>query len=419
LIGGSGFGGIGITGAGSDNNIVAGNFIGIDAVGTGAIGNGNRGVDISGGAQHNRIGASADGLHDTAERNIISQNTWAGIGIYNAGTSFNVVAGNWIGVDVSGSIPLPNGKGGIDIFGGATSNTVGGLAPGAGNVIAFNAQHGVNVVDAATTANSILGNSIFGNFGLGIDIGPIGFNPNDLAPTPDADIGPNNLQNVPEISYATRDAGQLKVKYNVPSDPANSTYPIRVEFFLADANGQGKTYLGFDTFLASDFTSGGKTVTLATAAPIKVFDKIVATATDSLTTADDSPPANTSEFSPTTTIVSPWQNPGHLRWDVTDDTFVAPDDVITVINYINAHGSGPVPNDAKNQTPFVDVDGDNFVAAADVIDIINYINAGKQQGGEAESSSLTPSATSPADDPSALLALIAADTAAQAIRKRK
>jgi CSLREA domain-containing protein len=424
LIGASGFGGIGIVGAGSDNNVVAGNFIGIDALGTGAIGNANRGVDISGGAQHNRIGTNADGLHDAAERNIISQNAWAGIGIYNAGTSFNVAAGNWIGVDITGSAARPNGLGGVNIFDGATQNTIGGLALGAGNVIAFNSQFGINVVSPDTAKNSILRNSIFGNLGLGIDLGSTGFTPNDPI---DTDAGPNNLQNFPAISYATRDAGNLKVIYNVPSDPNNSTYPIRVEFFLADANGQGKTYLGFDTFTDTDSTAGGKTVTFTTAAPIKVFDKIVATATDSLTTAADSLPANTSEFSPTTTIVSPWQNlnPGRLRWDVNDDSFVSADDVLGVINYINAKGSGLLPDDAKNEKPYVDVDGDNNVVAADVIDIINYINAGRRLGGEAEAqqdavgsgqSSLASGKEHIVGD---LLVLLAADVAAESVRKRR
>jgi hypothetical protein len=286
-------------------------------------------------------------------------------------------------------------------------------------VIAFNSQKGISLTDAATTSNAILGNSIFGNFGLGIDLGPTGFTPNDPE---DADAGPNNLQNFPVITYATRDAGNLKVTYTVPSDPANSTYPIRIEFFLADANGQGQTYLGFDTFTEADFTADGntpgeKTVTLPTAAPINVFDKIVATATDSLTAAVGGGPANTSEFSAEATIVSPWQNPGPLRWDVTDDTHVVADDVLTIINYINAHGSGRVPDSAANTQPFLDVDGDDSVVAADVIDVINYINAGKRLGGEAEAAD--KAADSQDQGAGDLMALLAADVASEAARKRK
>src|SRR3954449_8415550 len=73
----------------------------------------------------------------------------------------------------------------------------------------------------------------------------------------------------------------LKVTYNIPSDPANSTYPFRVEFFKADADGQeGQTFLGFDTFTAADFVAGSKTFTFTPGASLATGNKIVATATD-------------------------------------------------------------------------------------------------------------------------------------------
>jgi hypothetical protein len=53
-------------------------------------------------------------------------------------------------------------------------------------------------------------------------------------------------------------------------------------------------------------------------------------------------------------------------------------DVIAVVNYINARGSGAVPWTAAGP-PYVDVTGDNYVAADDVITIINYINAHPEQ----------------------------------------
>src|SRR5262249_40450010 len=145
----------------------------------------------------------------------------------------------------------------------------------------------------------------------------------------------------------------------------------------------------------------------------------VATATDSAGIW------NTSEFSPSSVIVSPWQNhnPGRLRWDVNDDKFVSADDVVSIINYINSKGSGLVPDNAANQKPYVDVDGDNNVVAMDVVDIINYINAGRKQGGEAEAgwegeapAEPSVSQSSPASN---FMALLAADVAAQATRKRR
>ncbi|HEY2413883.1 MAG TPA: dockerin type I domain-containing protein [Pirellulaceae bacterium] len=396
-------------------NVVEGNFIGTDPSGTVAAGNsvfgGGAGVEIFS-SSGNRIGGTTP-----EARNLISANQHIGVEIHDAfSASQNVVQGNFIGTDASGAPMLGNGDAGVSIVGDfaeASGNLVGGIVPGVGNIIAGNLS-GVVIIGQMATANAVLGNSIFANYGAsGLYLSGA---PNDAA---DADTGPNNLQNYPEISYATTDDGKLKVNYNVPSDPANSTYPMRVEFFLADANGQGKTYLGFDTFTEADFAAGGKTVTLATASPIKVSDKIVATATDSLTAAADIGPANTSEFSAQAIVASPWQNhnPGRLRWDVNDDMHVVADDVLTIVNYINAKGSGKVPDSAENASPFLDVDGDNSVVAADVLDVINYINAGKRLGGEAEATDSEASGQSPtADD---VMAILAADVAAQAARKRR
>jgi hypothetical protein len=403
LISGNGTTGILISGTAANGNSIAGNFIGTNAAGTASIANGMNGVQLFSVAQSNRVGIDANDADAAAERNLISGNGTNGV-VFNGASvsgsvSGNTVAGNLIGTDATGALPLGNGAVGVRLVGGAQSNVVGGSGLLA-NTIAFNKAAGVAIADAATINNAITQNSIYSNTNLGIDLGQDGATANDLTPTQDADTGANNLQNFPVISYATRDAGKLKAKYTVPSDPANSTYPFRVEFFLADASGQGRTYLGFDTFLPTDFTAGSKTVTFATAAPIKVFDKIVATATDSLTAAAGGGPANTSEFSPSVTIVSPWQNHSpRLRWDVTDDTFVSADDVLAVINYINAKGSGLLPDNAKNEKPYVDVDGDNNVVAADCLDVINYINAGRQLGGEAEA---TWDGEAPSDAPNSV-----------------
>jgi len=102
--------------------------------------------------------------------------------------------------------------------------------------------------------------------------------------------------------------------------------------------------------------------------------------------------------------------------DVTDDTTVAADDVLAVINYINSKASAAaadVPIAGKRL--FYDVDKDNFIAAIDALVIINHINA----RGTASTSPASPSAAPEGEVDSALLALVAQDAADAAIGKRK
>src|SRR4029077_4029098 len=100
--------GIHITGTGATGDWIYGNFLGTDPTGTQADPN-NEGVEIDGGATQNLIGTNGDGVNDTAERNIISGNLFAGVWIHGQGTNANAVAGNFIGTDASGSVALDNG----------------------------------------------------------------------------------------------------------------------------------------------------------------------------------------------------------------------------------------------------------------------------------------------------------------------
>src|SRR5262249_32713509 len=127
--------------------------------------------------------------------NLISGNAGVGVAIRGAGTSGNMVEGNRIGTDASGIAPLGNSSVGVAIQGGASGNTVGGTAPGAGNAIAYTRQ-GVVVAGVGTLGNAILGNSLFANGGLGIDLGDDGVTPNDAA----GHNGPNHFQNFPILT---------------------------------------------------------------------------------------------------------------------------------------------------------------------------------------------------------------------------
>ena len=185
LIAGNTGSGVFILGAGATGNQVQGNFIGTEVSGTAALGNGI-GVEVSN-APANTVGGTTG-----MARNVISGNSGFGVSVF--GTA-NVVQGNFIGTDVTGSASLGNGTG-VRVSG--VDNTVGGVTPGAGNVISGNGDllgDGLDVVNAS-------GTQMQGNF--------IGTNANGTAALPNARDGvymyggPNNT-----IGGATAGAGNV------------------------------------------------------------------------------------------------------------------------------------------------------------------------------------------------------------------
>jgi parallel beta-helix repeat protein len=98
-------------------------------------------------------------------------------GIELEGQGSNLVAGDLIGTDITGSVPLGNGGDGIDVI-GTSSDTIGGTSAGAENLISANSGAGVSISGGAAGAN-VLGNIIgtdisetlaLGNAGSGIVI---------------------------------------------------------------------------------------------------------------------------------------------------------------------------------------------------------------------------------------------------------
>jgi CSLREA domain-containing protein len=136
----------------SANNAVTGNFIGADFDGTTATANAN-GIVVASGSS-NTIGGTT-----VTTRNLISGNTLNGIVISSSGGN-TTVAGNFIGTTLPGTNYLPNGGDGIVISSGSPSNYVGGFSAGTGNVISGNAANGVLITDPGTTGNLIAGNFI-------------------------------------------------------------------------------------------------------------------------------------------------------------------------------------------------------------------------------------------------------------------
>ena len=112
---------------------------------------------------------------------------------FNSVISGTLIEGNFIGTALNGTDPLGNGGAGVQIN-EASDNSVGGLATGAGNRIANNGDNGITVLSG--TGNQILGNRVFDNAGLGIDIDNAGVTGND---TGDPDAGANQRQNYPVI----------------------------------------------------------------------------------------------------------------------------------------------------------------------------------------------------------------------------
>jgi len=148
----------------SRRNRVIGNRIGTNDAGTAAIGNFSNGVDIGGGASQNRIGGSTP-----AERNLISGNGGSGVCLAGAETNDNVIAGNYIGLDASGTAVLGNAGDGVWI--GATRNRIGGLAPGERNVVSANGSGGFNFIGADASQNLVAGNYIGTDASGAFDLG--------------------------------------------------------------------------------------------------------------------------------------------------------------------------------------------------------------------------------------------------------
>jgi parallel beta-helix repeat protein len=227
---------------GTSANFVQGNYFGTDASGSGTIPNGYAGVTMFAGATANIIG----GITATA-RNLISGNYYDVV-IGDPGTSGNLVQGNLIGTDLSGTNALGYSFLDVVLQNSATGNFIGGIGAGAGNVIAFAGGSGVVLYDPGTTNNSIRGNSILSNFALGIDL--VGASdvypyvtPNDIG---DGDVGPNNLQNFPVITNAFGNGTSTIVLGKMNSLPGGN-FLIDVYRNIAASSsgyGQGQFYLG-------------------------------------------------------------------------------------------------------------------------------------------------------------------------------
>jgi parallel beta-helix repeat protein len=261
----SGNGGPGVTlGLDTNGNVVLNNRIGTNAAGTAALPNAADGVALLDGATGNLVTA-----------NLVSGNGRFGVSLTGGGDLGNLIQSNQIGLAADNS-PLGNRSHGVLVADGAHDNQIGdtGLTLGAagGNVIAFNGGDGVRVEGGSD--DSILGNSIHDNVGLGIDLV----------------FGANRGQSAPVITAVAAGAGGgTDVTFTLDSTPSTA---FRVEFFAnaaADPSGfgEGQTFLGAAT--VSTDAKGHAAVTAHLPGAVGAGQKVTATATD--------PAGNTSEFS--------------------------------------------------------------------------------------------------------------------------
>jgi hypothetical protein len=156
--------GVFITSGGAGNQI-QGNYIGTRASGTVGLGNQFNGVGILGG-YNNLVGGTT-----SSSRNVVAANKESGIWLGGTGTVSNLVQGNFVGTDFTGTNALGNTFDGIVLTDFASNNIVGGTTAGAGNVISANVQSGVYIYGNGARNNFIQGNLIgtgrFGNSDLG------------------------------------------------------------------------------------------------------------------------------------------------------------------------------------------------------------------------------------------------------------
>ena len=210
------------------------------------------------------------------------------------------------------------------------------------NVIHDNAGAGVKVDGVPSPSRvSILGNSIYANGGLGIDLGPVGVTTNDSG---DTDAGSNNLQNFPVLSSAngTTITGTLN---------STAIRNFTLQFFagaVADGSGygEGQTYLG-ETMVG---TGGlGDASFSFPYTPVSGQTYITATATD--------PNGNTSEFSaailqviPVTTV---WVNDNwYVETDVAPLGLMSTGDIVSnLTKRVPLHRPSPARFTAPTPSP--------------------------------------------------------------------
>jgi len=334
---------------GSSDTLIQGNFVGLTASGTGTLPDNGNGVSIFQ-SSNNTIGGTASGAG-----NVIGGHTFDGVVLDEA--NGNVVQGNMIGTDPTGTVALGNAVGVLLGYGNSANNLIGGISPGAGNLISGNYSDGILVNPSLGAGNAIQGNMIGTDFtgeaalanggngvnieasgvliggtalgaaniiafnsGNGVTVGSyssdtaaidnsilsnsiyanarLGIDLGDDGVTPNnsGPFGPNLLQNYPDLSAAASFSSNTVVEGTLGGAPS-TTYTIQLYGnTAADPSGYGQGQYLLGTFSLATDSSGAGALQYRLPTPPAGVKFISATATD--------PQGNTSEFSQDVPLLS-------------------------------------------------------------------------------------------------------------------
>jgi titin len=251
---------------GATGNRVAGNWIGLAVDGVSPVGNGQDGVSIYGGSQENLIGTNGDGTSDDLERNVIAANGEHGIEISGSGTDYNVIAGNYIGVDITGNSVISNTWSGVMVTGGSNNNTIGTNGDGTadaqeGNVVAGNGGVGLRLDNGSS------GNVIAGNY--------IGTNAAGDAALPNDSYGVLIQQGAANNRVGTNGDGQSdELERNIIS--GNTSTGVQIYNEGTDNNVVAGNYIGTNAAGNAALPNGGRGVVVQSCANNRVGGTTVA-----------------------------------------------------------------------------------------------------------------------------------------------
>jgi hypothetical protein len=147
---------------------IQGCYVGVDPTGTTAVPNGSGISDAGRNTVIGGVNPRMFGGESLGEGNVVSGNN-GGIGSYGYGVT---IRGNFAGTDATGTVAIPNLGGGIGVGGDpahALPSTIGGLAPGEGNLVSGNGVTGIGIDSAqhVLVVGNRIGTDVTGTYGLG------------------------------------------------------------------------------------------------------------------------------------------------------------------------------------------------------------------------------------------------------------